>query len=552
MSSELLKNGIIKSEILNNDSTFILCSYYWGMGKINKGSIKKLTYDQQVERMIEDCKKNKVNYYFVMYPQLEKIAYQDAIGLKPEFIKLCLDTFKQYKCVYVDTDMRIMHYPYLFDADADCWFMNWNEIDYNCYNPLQLELPGGIMAFANTSNSRILLDVLIKKLNVRYAEDKTFSGIITRHFLNTYARCIWLPVNYLYMFTEHEYVPMKGYTHIASYKEELKYADYKMKDLVFVHEDFETGALDDIYAQKVSKSRWPPNANRQFGEKLRCYKLKMDTFIDWGFNKKQIDQLQVDAKLRQKSGLIRIKTVPKESEFKFSKTKLYKSIEGESPFEIVSLINSDEINLVDKFVKRCEKYKLSCKIYKSDEMVNKALFLYKMLKMTTKKSIVYMNINSKLRFDPQIFYKDTMDFMLVNMNTHFKLSNCYDPRILKTLNDDIIYINKNNLMKQFLMIWAKYNTKKYVKSDRQNKSLEYAFNVSGALNRLRCYWLSKKYIKLYNKNKNKYEDLKKIRNLRRSMEQCGIKPARDSEMSYVYRYGSRGRRGINKYGKLFV
>lgn len=565
----LLTEGIVQSEILNEKSTFILCSYYWGKGRVNKGSIKKLTYDQQVDRIINDCRKAKVNYYFVRYPSLEQSGkYQEALGLKPFFIKKALDEFPQYKCIFVDTDLRLLRYPHLFDMDADCWFLNWNELHYDCYNPLQLELPGAILGFANTHNARTLLDILTKNLNVRYAEDKTFSGIISRNFLNIYLRCVWLPENYLYLFQKHVYEPGKGYTHLASYKEEFTNNRYKSSDIVFAHEDFETGALEDVYKEKVGRSRWPPNVDRQLGQKLRCYNMKFHTYLNWGMTADQQKQLAVDTKMRQRSSIVSVKRVKSEIEYNFPRI-MKKSIKStDSPFDIVTIIDKQtNKNKIEEFKNNCDKFEIGYKIYKVDDLLktNKALVLYKILKKS-EKAIVYMDIDLQLRKRPDMFYIKNMDLMMTNLNAEFMKSNCYDPRILKTVNENLIYLNKNQIVMQFLLIWADYNKKDFIKNNLQNKSLEYAFNVSNAVNKMRCYWLSEKYdngsiIKYKESNKNKFnkheykEDIKKVKVLTKSLEQCGIKPARSpySQQPYAkHHYGSKGKRGINRYGKQFI
>jgi len=561
-------DGIIQTEILNPESTFILVSYYWGKGRVNKGSIYKLTYDQQVERLIKDCKKHKVNYYFVRYPSLEKSGmYMEALGLKPYFIKHAMDVFPSLKCIFVDTDLRLHRYPHLFEIDGDCWFLNWNEIQYDCYNPLQLELPGAILGFANTHNARAMLEILMKTLNVRYAEDKTFSGVITRNFLNIYTRCVWLPENYMYMFSGHTYEPGKGYTKIVNYKEELEGGEYKMSDIVFAHEDFETGALDDVYKERVGRSRWPPNVDRQLGQKLRCYDMKFRTYIDWGLTALQTKQLKVDAKLREAGKLIKVTNVPGEKTYKFpnlrrSSAKMF----NENVYTVVTFIDDANREHLPKFVASCEKFSINYVIFKVDDAskINKPLALYKIMKNNPTTVVVYMDVRSIIKKEPEMFKVKSMDFMTINLNSIYSMSNCYDPRILKTLNDNVIYLSNNNLVREFLLIWAEFNNIKAIRENLQHKSLEYAFNVSNAVNKMRCYWFSKDYVmgkvlwfngKSKDVMRNSYkEQSKKVKRLTGALEQCGLKPSRStySEPYAVHRYGSRGKRGINKYGKSFL
>ena len=62
-----LNDGIVQTEILNPKSTFMICSYWWGDGVVNKNSVRGLTYDQQVDRLISQCRKLKINYYFIRF-----------------------------------------------------------------------------------------------------------------------------------------------------------------------------------------------------------------------------------------------------------------------------------------------------------------------------------------------------------------------------------------------------------------------------------------------------------------------------------------------------
>lgn len=550
---DLLKDGIVKTEMLNEKSSFYLVSYYWGKGKKNKGSIRGLTYDEQVDRIIEDCRKAKVNYYFVRYPSLEQgVPYQDALGLKPKFIQKALDEFPEHKCIFVDTDLRLLRYPHLFDIDADVWFLNWNELHYECYNPLQLELPGGVMGFANTENARVLLNILTKALNVRYAEDKTFSGVITRNFLNQYCRCVWLPENYMYMFSGHEYEPGKGYTKIVSYREELKGTRYRKRDIVMAHEDFETGALEDIFKEKIGRSRWPPNVDRQMGEKLRCYNIKFEMYLDWGLTADQQRHLEVDAELRRKGGLIRTKVVPKIKEFVFptKKIKLMTDTKRNS-FVVISMVDvKTDKAVIERFNEMCKKHELDVVVYMVEDLskTSKALLIHRALTEVSR-PVLYIDINKVMRRVPEYTNTKNMDFMMYNLNADYLVSKCYDPRILKTMNGDVMYFADNKFTKDFLLIWAKHTKKKHL-AILQHKSLEYAFNISNAINKLRCYWLPS----ASGSKQQGYDDYNKARVLTRSLEQCGVKPARSakSEPYYVHKYGSRGKRGINKYGRRFL
>ena len=569
-SIKYFKNGVIESEILNPNSRFILISYYWGLGKINKNSVHKLTYDQQVERIIKNCQKHKVNYYFMRCPDFEKIPYQIALGYKPDFIEYCFDLFPKYNCIFIDSDLQLLQYPALFEIDADCWFINWNEEDYNCYNPLQIELPGGIMGFGNNHVGRTLIKILKQQFNKKYAEDKSFSGIFTRNFLNIYCRCIWLPITYLYMFDSHTYIPGKGYTKIVTLEEDLKKSGsaYKTTDIVFMHEDFETGALEDVYQEKVGKNRYPPKLNKQMGEKLRCFEVKFINYINFGINNVQSNQLLVDAKQKQKEDIIKIKYIPKISAFPFNNPLdiKFQTQNNKSYFTIISLIdNNVSTEQITHFINQCNHFKFNFIIYTTDDIhkINKPIMFYNILQ-DLQKPILYLDIHYIIKKYPILFNITNMDFMTINLNNQFGLSKCYDDRILKPLNDNIFYFNYNKFTLDFLLIWADQNKSSFIKNHVQHRSLEYAFNISNALNRLRCYWLPKDYIYgnilTFDKtNKHKflklsYKDTPKVKSITYSLQQCGLKPARNEEgdATYKHYYGSKGRMSYHKYSQLFL
>lgn len=552
----MLSSGTIYTKHLNKESSFYLVSYFWGKGKINKNSIHNLTYDKQVERLIKDCKKHNVNYFFVYYPHLENVDYMQALGLKPSFIKYCLNILPDYKCIFIDTDLRILKYPRLFDADADCWFLNWNEYSYTCYNPLQIELPGAILGFANTHNAKTLLNILISKLNKKYAEDKTFSGIITRNFLNVPLRCIWLPETYMYMFTKHEYTPGQGYTNIASYKQEFTNNYYKQSDIVMAHEDFETGALDDVYEQKVGRNRYPPQLDRQMGEKLRCYTTKFIKYINWGLDKLQTRHLQVSAKYRESAKLLRIDYIPSIKENVKSNLIESRTYNPNKTHFIIMIDSQSSPDFINQFIKTCKRKKLNYAIFFVDyiNLTNQPVFLRKTLKHF-KTPICFIDSNNNTNtitniLNNKIWHNITIDFMIYNKNSIFKDGKCYDPRILYTINTSPMFLAYNNITLQFLQIWAYHNTKSIINKRLQHKSLEYSFNISNAVNYLRCYWIPSSFGQI----EIKTPIFKKANEIRKALQQCGHKKSRNtmSEPYASHWYGSRGKYERNIFSKLFL
>lgn len=557
-------NKKVYSEILNETSSFIITGYYWGKNRVNENSIYKLTYQQQVDRLISNCRKYKVNYYFVYFPIFEhKKMYIEALSLKSQFILNTLDIFPKYKIINIDTDFSLQAYPHIFDIDADCFFINWY-FKNNCDNPYQLELPGGILGFANTYNAKaaltILNDYILKHPNL--AEDKTFSGIFTRNFLNIYTRCIWLPYNYMYMYQQHVYITGKGYTHIASDKEEFSDNVYSKKDIVIAHKDFETYELDDIHKKRIgTKSIWPPNFYRQQGEKLRCFNnndnIQFINYINYGLNSKQTKQYMIDFKERASYGLFINKLLPELKKSSIEKIYAKKNIkmDNNNLLLIVTIINEmTDTKVIEKFKENCNKLNLNYVIYESNsnKVVDKSLLFTRVL-TKYKKNILYLDI--KLRFKlPKIFTVKNMDLITINLNNTFITKKCYDPRILKTLNDNIVYFAYNDIVLEFLQIWNYFNKN----LNNQHKNMEYAFNKSLSINKLRCFWLERKDINLISNldlKDNYLTDQLRFKEFTKTLPQCGIKPKLDKYGNTLpeHFYGSKnGQIGNNKYSKLFL
>jgi hypothetical protein len=564
-----LKEGIAKTEILNTESRFIVCSYFWGRNNRSKNSIRGMTYGQQADRLVENCKKLGLNYNVVEFPIFaEKKIYQIALGLKGEFIMNCLNDFPDYNVIFLDADLQILQYPHLFEIDADCFFLNWNEYEYKCYNPYQIELPGGILGFANNHAARTMLGILNEYMinHLHLAEDKSFSGIITRHFMNTYLRCVWLPYNYMYMFQNHKYDPTLGkYTKVVSLEEDLENEDYRLSDIVVIHEDFETGMLDDVFNERVGKkSRWPPNVYRQLGEKLRCEKVTYRNYVDFNLNAEQRRHYRVDFKLRQHAKVYTNVKLQKMD----TKVKAHlKHIDLESRMDaalIVSIVDKHTpLEKISKFRKGCKDQDLNYLIYEAKGDANavcKPSLFYKILKKY-KRNICYLDIDYEIKRTPELFKVKNMDFMTFNLNnTNIKgIGECSDMRILRMLNDNLYFFAWNNVTTQFLKIWCEFN--KNLKN--QHKNLEYAFNISLAINKMRCYWLPKKYLmgpvlhfsnnatfKFFN---NRYTD-DAFKKLTRALSQCGLKsPLNYGEpLKEHYRGSKHSSTYHNRYGKRFI
>ena len=572
-----LDNGIVQSEIVNNESRFVMSGYWWGRGNLNKNSIHKYTYDQQVDRLVSQCKALKINYYFVEYPIFsQKGMYQKAINLKIQFMINTLQIFPAYTVVMIDTDLSILQYPSIFDMDADCFFINWNASDTYCFNPYENLLPGGIMAFSNSFNAKTMLNMFNKYLlkHSNLAEDKLFSGFFTRNLLNTYLRCVWLPYNYMYMYEHHTYTPYVGYTKLVTLEEELKDSEYKPKDIVIAHEDFETGALDDVFAQRVTKNRFPPWHYKQMGEKLRCLSVKFTNYLNYNLTKGQCKHLYKDTLGLVKDKFITNKLIKFITKKELTSMREYiidhdKDIRNDGVLIVtICQLNVDK-RYIDEFKSNIAYYNLNYLIIytKSKNEISQPQLIYNTL-LKYRRNVVFIDIYTQIKKNPMLFKVKNMDFMAINLDsTHLHEKKCSDIRVLKTLNDKLYFFAYNHVVLDFLSIWNSFNDSKH--NDFQHKYLEYAFNKSMSINKLRCYWFPtdyisgdggvlhypKKYIGNYFSTQypDKYSD-KKAFYFTKNIQQCGTKPAlKDGDPIRTHFSGSvHGTTYHNLYGKYFL
>jgi len=175
----------LKPEIINPDSNFVVVTYWWGRGVLNKNTqrpcpedredilewegareyllkdLKKknpaateadisqsmlddeikavlknynqtwkepIKYDEMIDEWISACKKNKCNFLAEEYPEFAvKGGYQHAVNFKPYFIDLALAACYPRGVLYIDGDMHIKKYPGIFNAsEVDYMARGWN------------------------------------------------------------------------------------------------------------------------------------------------------------------------------------------------------------------------------------------------------------------------------------------------------------------------------------------------------------------------------------------------------------------------------------------
>lgn len=171
--------------IINPDSNFVVVTYWWGRGILNKntqrpcpedrediiewegiktGLLKQLRkknpnateadipqsaiddeikealsaynmtwkepikYDAMIAEWENSCKKHKCNFLAEEYPEFAvKGGYQHAVNFKPYFIDLALAACYPRGVLYIDGDMHIKKYPGVFNTpEVDYMARGWN------------------------------------------------------------------------------------------------------------------------------------------------------------------------------------------------------------------------------------------------------------------------------------------------------------------------------------------------------------------------------------------------------------------------------------------
>ncbi len=241
--------------IVNDNSNFVIITYWWGRGNLNKNlqypcpedvtdknplSVPPMKFEDMIEDWKRTCYRHKCNYLVAEYPEFAVPGgYQMAINAKPLFIKKALEAVNGRGVVYIDGDMSVNKYPAIFDIrNIDFMARGWNidpraSIHYRsnpCYDPFIFETSGGTMYFGPTKQAKFLLDLWAKSSNkpmfAGKADDRILSMIYTMKNLSLPINTIQLPIEYLWL-TQH-YTPIEGKTYLSK-------KDYDMREIYFEH-----------------------------------------------------------------------------------------------------------------------------------------------------------------------------------------------------------------------------------------------------------------------------------------------------------------------------
>ena len=304
--ANIIYSATDKPTIVNPKSNFVIVTYWWGRGNFNKNTAKPcpteenpvvkpedittqpIKFEDMIENWKKACTKANCNYLAIEYPEFAvKGGYQLAINAKPLFIKRALELCDGRGVVYIDGDMVVHKYPYIFDMkDYDYMARHWN-IDprstrhYNklaCFDLTTFETSGGIMYFNNTYNANLLLDKWISyTFNKRLAgkaDDRIISLIISanKKFLFN-VKMLFLPIEFLWLTDKYvEYLNNEDYTKYLKSKKVKLPVKFNIKhDIIIEHPECLT--LEEIAAkQGADANRAPKLYEKLVGNKVSCSK----------------------------------------------------------------------------------------------------------------------------------------------------------------------------------------------------------------------------------------------------------------------------------------
>jgi hypothetical protein len=180
--------------------------------------LNPIKFEEMIDLWEKTCKTNGCNYLAIEYPEFAAPGgYQMAINAKPLFIKKALELCEPRAVLYIDGDMYIRKYPQIFDlTDVDFMARGW-QIDPRSsykftesisYDPYTFETSGGTMFFAQSPESKFLIDKWIDESEKSYQQGKADDRILSLVF-NTYKllcsmKIIQLPIEYLWLTLDYD------------------------------------------------------------------------------------------------------------------------------------------------------------------------------------------------------------------------------------------------------------------------------------------------------------------------------------------------------------
>jgi hypothetical protein len=261
--------NITEANFVNPASKFIIITYWWGRGNLNRNTQspckdlayvgynwvlkdgQKLlkepeTFEGMIDKWNNNCISKNCNYFSQEYPEFAVAGgYQLAINAKPLFIKKVLETLREMgkgdiSVVYIDGDMTVNKYPHIFDMkNVDYMGRGWNidprsNVHYKtkpCFDPFTFETSGGIMYFGNNDNGHALLTMWnkwsFKQKFQGKADDRILSMLINSKQLYITMNVLQLPIEYLWLTDAYEPLD-KRYAYLDK-------KHYSRKEIVFEH-----------------------------------------------------------------------------------------------------------------------------------------------------------------------------------------------------------------------------------------------------------------------------------------------------------------------------
>lgn len=274
----------LKPTIVNENSNFVVITYWWGRGNLNKNTqrpcpedvvpgqdlkVPPIKFEEMIANWETSCKKNKCNFLAEEYSEFAvKGGYQHAINFKPYFIELALEACYPRGVLYIDGDMKIKMYPGICDTPgvdymARGWNTdprpgNWKKTNKFCFDPYVFEMSGGTMFFGNTRHGRNLLKVWQKETakHPGKADDRILSMAMMLQRMLVSLSTIQLPIEYLWLDMDYDNYLKDG-------------TDYNSKYVSISHPECLTGE-DRAATLGASSNRYPRSYDRYVSNYLYC------------------------------------------------------------------------------------------------------------------------------------------------------------------------------------------------------------------------------------------------------------------------------------------